>query len=534
MQYDSKGNPLFACPLSDVKNTVRAHCTVPSNNVIPVILLPGFMGSNLKTTVEVGGFRPQALFWQPDDTDLMKDRIAELTAADRQRLFNPETTAVHNTQSLPSHFINSLITSGVAPTEQSRESVIQEYLRRGWGEVYLGGYGKLLLHLEVHLNTIFRNKALQSVWSHLKASAGQGWGDMRGFTPLTDTDLQKAARYWYPVHAIGYNWLQSTESTALEVARRVDAYVEHYAKQGYTVNRVILVTHSMGGLVARAACHPKIGNMQSKVLGVIQGVSPTAGAPMTYRRMRAGHGKMPLMFISNKVADVLGNSAAMTTPVLGQSPGALELLPTKLYPKGWLLLDDSPGIPGAALPRVDPYAEIYRERQGWWRLINERLLDPAGRAKRNKPAWDTFHEALSQAEGMHNDLGTYHHPCTYVHYASAKHETSCTTLRWRHYNWQHSPRTPDMPIGTVTEDDLKGRISLKAAGGTVNPYSLEHSFQDLGDGTVPVASAQVSDNAAVFRAIISKVNLQHAQSYEDETILSVTLHNVAKISAHAT
>ena len=91
-----------------------------------------------------------------------------------------------------------------------------------------------------------------------------------------------------------------------------------------------------------------------------------------------------------------------------------------------------------------------------------------------------------------------------------------------------------MPIGTVTEDDLKGRISLKAAGGTVNPYSLENSFQDLGDGTVPVASAQVSDNAAVFRAIISKVNLQHAQSYEDETILSLTLHNVAKISALAT
>lgn len=51
-------------------------------------------------------------------------------------------------------------------------------------------------------------------------------------------------------------------------------------------NKVIIVTHSMGGLVARSAC--VLHGAEGKVLGVIHGVQPSVGSPAAYWRMKAG------------------------------------------------------------------------------------------------------------------------------------------------------------------------------------------------------------------------------------------------------
>jgi hypothetical protein len=60
-------------------------------------------------------------------------------------------------------------------------------------------------------------------------------------------------------------------------------------------NLVIIVTHSMGGLLGRALLHPGYGNMLNdknvKILGIYHNVMPTMGAASAYKRMRFGFQK---------------------------------------------------------------------------------------------------------------------------------------------------------------------------------------------------------------------------------------------------
>lgn len=176
------------------------------------------------------------------------------------------------------------------------------------------------------------------------------WGDCpcSAFAALIEKELLDASDHWFPVHAVGYNWLESNEQAGKYLAGKIEQFIAHYRKQGYSCDKAILVTHSMGGLVARAACHPKIGNAASKVLGVVHGVQPATGAATAYKRVHAGFeaslGKDTL------VAKVLGWTGADVTAVFANAPGAL--------------------------PKADPYQEIYRERDKWWRLICPEWIDP--------------------------------------------------------------------------------------------------------------------------------------------------------------
>lgn len=64
--------------------------------------------------------------------------------------------------------------------------------------------------------------------------------------------------------------------------------IDEFNESGYECKQVIVVTHSMGGLVGRALIHPMYGNLQDKVAGIVHGVMPAIGAPAAYKRMRAG------------------------------------------------------------------------------------------------------------------------------------------------------------------------------------------------------------------------------------------------------
>ena len=84
---------------------------------------------------------------------------------------------------------------------------------------------------------------------------------------------------------------------------------------------VILVTHSMGGLVARQ--YSEKMNGRDTILGIVHGVMPDLGSPAAYRRMKTGE--------RGVVGAVIGADAANLMPVLAQSPGPLQLLPGKAY-----------------------------------------------------------------------------------------------------------------------------------------------------------------------------------------------------------
>jgi hypothetical protein len=541
MQYDKRGNPMAVCHMSPSEQTVRAHCVVPPTDVIPVIFVPGFMGSNLKTNTEMRPFSAGEMCWMPDNTDMMSSKVARLNAVQRQLLFSPATTAVASVEKLPRHLLQEFNSSGQqfgTVDEKVVDNLLGEYLRRGWGEVHMGSYARVLGSLEAQLNRIYRQGKLEDSWQALikqvnalfsgPAQSAAPQNLAKGWVPLAEADLKVAARHWFPVHAFGYNWLQGADDTGKALAKRIRDVINNYAQQGYGCTQAILVTHSAGGLIARAACHPKLGGAQALVLGVVQGVCPTAGVPAIYQRMRTGHDKgIFLDFVKNKVAEVMGKDAAMVTPVLGNSPGALALLPNMAFPAGWLTIDSV-----GALPKVNPYAEIYQERHAWWRLVREELLNPGQTGNPNENKWDDYLQILIEAEFLQkNTLGQHHHPNTYVHYCAAPDDQSVMGLRWRHLtNGQASSALTG--AGQLTEDNLQGEVRVRAANGAQYSYALEQSGRTKGDGTVPAVSASVSEKAVRFSAALS-MRFEHTDSYEHRDVIALTLHNITRMAAQA-
>ena len=412
----------------------------------------------------------------------------------------------------------------------------------------LGSYGRVLSSLEAQLNRMYRQGKLEDSWQalikqvnglfndHSQNNAAQERRDLsarpqnhaKGWSPLTEADLKAASRYWFPVHAFGYNWLQGADDTGKALAQRIRDVIGNYAGQGYACSKVILVTHSVGGLVARAACHPKVGGAEKSVLGVVQGASPTAGAPALYQRMRTGHAKgIFLEFVKNKMAEIMGADAAQVTPVLGNSPGALALLPTAAYPAGWLAIDGA-----EALPKANPYAEIYQERHAWWRLVREELLNPAKNGNPGQSKWDEYLEILDKSEFLHmKTLGNTHHTNTYAHYSTAPDDEAVAGVRWRYLTNGLNRTAPTEPAQLV-QDNLKGDVRVRAADGISHSFELKRTGRTKGDGTVPSVSAAVSDNPARFSAALG-IRFDHADSYEHPDVLALTLHNITRMAAQA-
>lgn len=151
--------------------------------------------------------------------------------------------------------------------------------------------------------------------------------------PLTEEELKQAIKgCWFPVHAVGYNWLQSNDDSGKAIAQRVEKIMADYRQWGFQCEKVIVVTHSMGGLVGRALVHPKIGKMQDKVLGVVHGVQPAIGAATGYKRMRCGFEDpgLGITTLTNSIAaKICGNMGAEVTAVLANSRVACNCCPAK-------------------------------------------------------------------------------------------------------------------------------------------------------------------------------------------------------------
>ena len=115
--------------------------------------------------------------------------------------------------------------------------------------------------------------------------APQTWQAMREFklAPLDESMLRQAVTgCWFPVHAMGYNWLRSNKKSGKEIAARIEALIKRYVDQGYQCEKVIVVTHSMGGLVARALIHPDMGNLKEKCWAwCMASCQPLVPAPVT-------------------------------------------------------------------------------------------------------------------------------------------------------------------------------------------------------------------------------------------------------------
>lgn len=491
---------------------------------VPIVFVPGIMGSNLKVTQDAGGIKKDQPVW------LMNSEAG--AAADwlwrqpdtRQLRLNPATTAVFADGDVPSYI----------PTIGDATAIRKT---RYWGEVASMSYQGFLVWLEATLNE--RKRTTQ--WRGELGLRPYGAQALPGnpFKPLSEDAVVHAASIRFPVYACGYNWLRSNIDSAGQLARRIDEVIQKNNSPSFTCEQVILVTHSMGGLVARA-CSELIG-MRSKIAGIVHGVMPATGAAVAYRRVRAG--------TEGGAGLVLGDDAAKMTAVFANSPGALQLLPNSAYGKGWLKLGTGIGTAFkevVSLPKSDPYEEIYKQRGPWWALVREELINPA--VMDGHLGWRNYIGNVGKARDFHAQLDNKYHPNTYSFHGDGRGDKGLTwgEVKWQAYSatqvpavWGQAQTTaqllsavqaPSLVSAPKNFDSGEGRVGVSVPG--IN-LLLDVSGKDsAGDGTVPVVSGAAAAQFGCKTAY--HVNLDeegHEGAYRNATARALTLHAILSIAS---
>jgi pimeloyl-ACP methyl ester carboxylesterase len=548
--------------MSSTEYTIRGMGLKPSNHVIPVIVVPGIMGTNLRAKREPRPMRKineknakvenGDLVWRPPNGTQEGINAAfewsRIPPADRQRLFDRQTLEVDSRG--PIALLDSV---------EGYELAEADMRNQGWGELHAESYGVLLHALQTRLNQTFgfdevkKQRYVLQHWKDVMACDPHKWG-VREFEPLTEKHLNKHAKRFFPVYAVGYNWLEDCETSSERLENRIVEIIDFWQSAKRHCEQVILVTHSMGGLVARA-CAKRIPH---KIAGVIHGVMPAFGAPAAYRRMACGtesSGPDNSPYEDAEalaLAKILGETTEKTTAVLATSPGALELLPNHLFPGPWLHVRvmaagekaqpsgqelkagaSSPArgdflhLPGVRVP--NPY-DLYRDFTSWYRMINPALADPA-RKYQDKPGGveKVIKEAIQTAETFHRSLDNYYHPNTYAFYGNDQHKRSYGQVRW--VARQQAGSVLAVTAGNIGAARFLGygpagerrvRVEGKAE------LSFEVEEQDArGDGTVPYQSG-TGPNGKVKQVFATR-GYDHQKSFKNQDMLMLTLRLIVKI-----
>lgn len=127
----------------------------------------------------------------------------------------------------------------------------QKARERGWGEVYFSSYQHILSLCEVRLNAAFSNGGLDRYLSKFVVGVAPSKWQAHSHPVLKELDektIRNAVKgCWFPVHAMGYNWLRDNAEAGTTISKRITALMERYREQCFECEKVILVTHSMGG-----------------------------------------------------------------------------------------------------------------------------------------------------------------------------------------------------------------------------------------------------------------------------------------------
>lgn len=238
-----------------------------------------------------------------------------------------------------------------------------------------------------------------------------------GGNPLRDrfSDLK------LPLYVAGYDWRQSNVRSAASLAERIASILRHNE-----CDNVILVCHSMGGLIARYFCtrywpgdhsKPRTDECfrgQDKVAGVIQIGSPTFGAVKPFLLLKTGKtgggDNLQFLYLFNKWGDSIRDLAR-------RIPSLYQLLPTATfaahYP-AWLRLNEQYLQPWRAL----------RERHGLTLELPlsspEDLYFDQYAGLLDVGAQGHVIEHLNERSRFAKALGDYVHPNTYAIYSTEK------------------------------------------------------------------------------------------------------------------
>jgi hypothetical protein len=527
---------------------------VPPRRVIPIVFIPGIMGSNLRMTSarQLQLKKKNNIAWRPDNATELGE-FSLMSAADRQLQLDPHQTVVDtfgdgrsptgdkDESSLNRHVVGQInvfigyeshspLLTNDPPTANPRYLVADKVRQRGWSEVFLSSYRNFLENCEKYLNSSVDNDRWRSIIDRSPVE----WAAVPdyGLAPLTKAEyLGVMTNCFFPVHAMGYNWLQDNELSAVQLCKRVVALIQKYQKAEFQCKKVILVTHSMGGLVARAMIHPAIGGLGEKVLGIVHGVMPALGSPAAYKRMRSGFEQdTPQSFAASFP---LGHTGSRVTAVLGNSAGGLQLLPCKAYGNGWLEVRHKKALFGSLPQKGDPYEEIYKTSNRWYGLLREEWLNPARVPHAGLAYTKTL---LDIAKHFHDQISETYHPNTYAHYGVDSERPSWEKISW-HLNtnfsgvdWNDLSIESDNEQGTLTLTSIPKYQAEKKLSGT----AVLGPSTGKGDQTVPSRSSDHQFLNAALRGVFRQSGYEHQSSYSNEQVLNATLYSIVKIAQQMT
>jgi len=578
MSYDAQGNPVHSWTLTPSSLCDPVQCILPPDGVLPVIFVPGIMGSNLKSLSAKNKSGKGQPVWRLDAGFLGKNMWLARNwfnkkAGIRQLLLHPARVEVDNKGAVPARAAGSVTVPAGTDRKKADLALTTRYEERGWGEVGETSYHAFLLWLEDALNSRFlphqwpqfdirpehlHTQAVEPGPTHITClkpalplgMPGLGTNLASQLPTIMSDELLARADYRMPVHACGYNWLDSNAFAAERLAERIDELIRQY---GSNCQQVILVTHSMGGLVARRCA--QLPGMAGKIAGVVHGVMPATGAPVAYRRCKVG------MSDEDAIAGaVIGPTGQEITAVFAQAPGALQLLPSQGYAPGWLRLVDEKGQ--SAMPRQpvdDPYESIYLRRDRWWGLLREEWLAPKDG---DAITWETFAENISEAKVFHQTIAGSYHPQTYVYYGNDDKHPSFESITWqmKRGTYLKGPQGSRPDTFTVSNlemhqvrDDGRSPVYVGGQAQSIPPlrgdpdgptkivqtsyWELHCQMQDgAGDGTVPLSSGSAPIRHArsgEIRQQISAPGFDHEASYAHPLTQHFTLYSLIKIAAKA-
>lgn len=274
-----------------------------NHKVVPIILVPGVMGTRL----DLQGAAPN---WDPDSPLTMSDLVAA-DDTERLRFLNPGLTPSKQPFTVfRDKAIEQIEPKGpliaLSTKEDPKKTVLQVYTDRGWPQACWGFYGDILVQLEDKLNT------------------GRRKIDM-------------------PVYCVGYDWRESNARSGARLVREIDRILARHK----LAQKVVIVTHSMGGLVTRAAM--AISGFQ-KIAGVVHCMLPADGAVVAYRRFQTGANRPfdvapPGSPLSETIATallnrIMGAERVSYAAIQSVLAGPLQLLPNVDYNGLFLTLAD--------------------------------------------------------------------------------------------------------------------------------------------------------------------------------------------------
>lgn len=490
----------------------KAVLLQPPVKAIPVIFLPGVMGTNLMASGE-GGENP---IWRGDSELKVYGQWAGKSGDKRRDLLNPDTTRVDNRGAINQTIYSPLSDDG---------TLFLTRRKRGWGEVLSFSYGKFLSILQGALLDDWQQALVnygkpepekKGVLSQLvgKSLAEDENAEITGETVLTTEQVNHFQNFLFPVHVYGYNWLEDNKISAEGLVAFIDRTINLYKNHcGHGMpfppgqEKVIIVTHSMGGLVARYAA--QVSGAKDKILGIVHGVIPDLGSPAAYRRMKVGAKQ------EGMAGAVLGNTAKELMPVLARAPAPLQLLPSAKYLAGapWLTVEGA-GEDGSdvKLPQNrDPFGEIYLNKTLWYRLYESDIIDKDEVVSQSN--WVEYNDLIDKkVQPFIESLDNLYHPNTYVFYGHKI--DSDGTLAWR--------KTSITYPKNRHESDRKLPNNYREIPLPFNRSQMYvvTSSKTPGDGTVPVESLSSICRNSEIKSVLA-IDVDHQGAYDVSSLKDI-------------